>query len=115
MIPADAPQAPLVFHCRLRTESSDQSWIGRIRSIRDYGSHREIELSSRSALTLIVGAYTHGHFLSVPEYGVGCGLAQYDDVFWNQEQLSRLLSIVDAVTIAEALRFLDQHGLLENT
>ncbi len=115
MIPVDDSQAPLVFQCRLRTNNSDQSWLGRIRSLRDYGSHREIELSSRSALTLIVGAYTHGHFLSVPEYGVGCGLAQYDDVFWNQEQLSRWLSVVDAVTIAEALRFLDAQGLLGNT
>ena len=115
MIPVDDSEAPLVFRCYLRTENSEQSWNGRIRSLRDYGSHQEIVLSSRSAVTLIVGAYTHGHFLSVPEYGIGCDLAQYDDVFWNRERLSRLLSLVDAVTIAEALRFLDQQGLLENT
>ncbi len=101
-----------LFQCRMVRNGIDQTWDGRIRSICNYGSHQEIAISSRSGLTLIVGAYSHGNFLSVPDYGVGCGLAHYSDAFWNQEQLSRLLPDIDAVTIAEALRFLDKHGLL---
>ena len=52
-----------------------------------------------STMTIIIGDYCNGHFLCVPDLDVGCPLADWDDLFWNFERLSRLLNPVDAITI----------------
>jgi hypothetical protein len=33
------------------------------------------------------GKYTNGRFVSIPSYGVGKNLADYNDYFWNKKIL----------------------------
>ena len=64
-----------------------------------------MEVSAREAFFyLIFGQYSHGgNYLCIPNWDVGSELADYSDIFWNTERLSRRLKPVDAVTVARAL------------
>ncbi|HZJ83164.1 MAG TPA: DUF6618 family protein [Clostridia bacterium] len=103
---------PLSFHCISHIDESPQEWDGIIGNIVCHGSHYEINIQSRSGITIIVGKYTCGGFLSIPSYGVGSELASFGDYFWNLEQLLQVTNPVDAVTIAQALRVLHQKCIL---
>lgn len=64
----------------------------------------ELIISGRgSMMTVILGKYSGGGCLCIPEIGIGSPLSRLDDTFWNFEQLSRLISRTDAATIAYAL------------
>jgi hypothetical protein len=97
---------PVDFHCREKIGKRYEEWDGYVKSIRNYGSHYEIQVQSRSGFIIIVGNYAYGFFISIPAFGIGCDLSNYSDYFWNNEQLARLMSPVDAATVAEALRTL---------
>ena len=65
---------------------------------------KELLISGRGSLyTVILGKYTSGHFLCIPELGIGCPLSRLSDVFWNFERLCELICRTDAATIAYAL------------
>ena len=54
---------------------------------------------------VIFGNWKNGHFLSIPNWGVGCDLAPCKDRFWNTESISKskLISYEDACAVANAL------------
>ena len=56
-----------------------------------------------SSYRVIIGFYSLGCFLCVPEMDMGCPLADWSDLFWNQERIAQSLGQADAVTIATAL------------
>ena len=60
----------------------------------------------------MIGKYVNGAFISIPAFGVGCDLSSYNDYFWNNEKLARLMNPVDAATIAEALRTLHKNNYI---
>lgn len=92
-----------VFKCTLTTESSSESWIGRIIKIINHGSHHEIKIESRSGITVIVGSTEQGNFACIPDWNAGCHLSNLKDKFWNEERLSSILGEVDGITVAAAL------------
>ncbi|MBQ6500219.1 MAG: hypothetical protein IJI87_02360 [Mogibacterium sp.] len=57
---------------------------------------------------LIFGSQTNGGFLCVPNWFVGCEIADLDDVSWNMDSLldcdARVLEYEDASAIAWALK-----------
>ncbi len=57
-----------------------------------------------SAFDVIIGKHNGGNFLCIPAIDVGCGLASFNDAFWNKEKLSKFVSETDAATIARALQ-----------
>lgn len=64
----------------------------------------ELVISGRGSMyTVILGEYSSGNYLCIPEQGVGCPLGPLSDTFWNFEQLSRLICRTDAATIVNAL------------
>lgn len=70
--------------------------------------HLGIECNG-SYYSVIFGEYVNGGFFSIPNWSAGGELADFSDVFWNAERISRSLS--DKKTgqvIAEAIR--DQMG-----
>lgn len=68
----------------------------------------ELLISGRGSLyTVLVGEYSSGHYLCIPEQGIGCPLGGLSDTFWNFEQLSALICRTDAATIISAL---DDYG-----
>ena len=64
----------------------------------------ELAISGRGSMyTVILGEYSSGSYLCIPEQGIGCPLGSLSDTFWNFEQLSRLICRTDAATIVNAL------------
>jgi len=100
---------PITFHCREKIGRKYEEWDGYVKRIYNHGSHYEIQIESRSGFVFIVGNYLNGAFISIPVFGVGCDLAGYSDYFWNNEQLARFMSPIDAATIAETLRTLSKN------
>ncbi len=88
------------FTCNYKNEK----WQGKIGSVYNHGSHYEMKIESRSGITILLGESNAGHFLSAPDFGAGCHLADLSDKFWNSEQLIRVLGPIDGITVAEALK-----------
>lgn len=56
--------------------------------------------------SVIFGRYVNGGFFSIPDFGVGCELSDFTDIFWNTESLCKVLKSkrvakVIAMAIAE--------------
>jgi len=100
---------PLPFHCRKKIGRKYEEWGGYVKNIINHGSHYEIYVESRSNFVFIVGKYINGSFISIPSFGIGSDLSNYNDYFWNNERLSLFMSHVDASTIAEVLRVLSRN------
>lgn len=64
---------------------------------------------------LIFGKQINGRFLCIPNWFIGCELASYDDVHWNEESLSeatefsRTINYNDVSAICYALKTLKPH------
>lgn len=104
--------SPVPFHCREKIGRKYEEWDGYVKHFRNYGSHCEIQIESRSGFVFMVGNYVNGSFISIPAFAIGSDLASYNDYFWNNERLARLMNKVDAATVAEALRTLYKKGYL---
>lgn len=64
----------------------------------------ELLISGRGSLyTVLVGEYSSGYYLCIPEQGIGCPLGHLSDTSRNLEQLSALICRTDAATIISAL------------
>lgn len=54
---------PIEFKCIL----GNKGWNGKITKIIDYGSHKELQIQSRSGITVIVGKTQSGNFCYIPD------------------------------------------------
>lgn len=53
---------------------------------------REITVNHNgNSYHIIYGEQINGGFCCIPNWGIGCELAEFWDVFWNTESLSRAL------------------------
>lgn len=94
----------MVFKCVLKTHSDEaETWNGFITNLSEYGSFYELRIESRSKILVLFGKTSYGYFACIPDFGVGCHLADLRDRFWNEEQLSHILGPVDGLTVANAL------------
>jgi len=93
----------LSFTCRMRTGDGIECWDGIIPRLKDYGSHYEIRIESRSGIMVIFGKTSNGGFACMPDHAVGCHLSDLTDKFWNTERLVPILGEVDGITVAQAL------------
>jgi len=83
-----------------------RAWSGSIVNFEKHGSHYEFTIQSRSSITVVFGKTSLGYFACMPDFNVGCHLANLNDVFWNTDRLTKVLGVVDGVTVACALLFL---------
>ena len=96
------------FVCVSRKHS--ESWPGMIRSLKNHGSHWEMQIQSRSSIHVLLGNCEYGWFASIPSYNAGCYLSTPDDLFYNTEQLSRVMkNKVDGLTVATAIKAIREH------
>jgi len=72
----------------------------------------ELKIDSRSGLYVIVGDTGYGHFICLPDWGVGSLLSDYSDLCWNKERLVELLGLVDGITVACALKAAHKVGMI---
>ena len=93
-----------VFECKWKTQSRYERWPATITYMKNYGSHYEFMIISRSSIRVIIGRSTSGNFACIPDFDVGCHLSDLDDIFWNKEKLTKALGKVDGITVAYALQ-----------
>jgi hypothetical protein len=92
------------FVCTYNTKKSMTRWTGIITNCKGNEQRCEFELQSRgSYYHVIIGKHDYGRYVCIPNWDVGCELADYADTFWNTERLSKQLKTVDAITIATAI------------
>jgi hypothetical protein len=99
------------FKCELTKKNSHKKeyWTGEISYWKDYGSHYELQINSRSRILVLLGHTSYGNFACIPDLGVGCYLSDLNSIFYNSEKLSHILGKVDGITVANAIaRFYDE-------
>lgn len=89
----------ITFECK----DDEETWLGTINHLNNYGNYYEIRIESRSSIQVIFGESSSGGFACMPDFNVGCHLTHLKDQFWNTEKLTRILGKVDGITVAEAL------------
>ena len=93
------------FICANKTGKRLIKWSGIITNLKGSARQCEFEVQSRgSYYHVIIGKHDYGHYVCVPNWNVGCELADYSDLFWNTERLSKQLRTADAITVATAIR-----------
>ena len=93
----------MTFECIWKTQTRYDRWIGTIGYMKNYGSHFEFQIISRSSIRVIIGCSTSGTFACIPDFDVGCHLSDLNDIFWNKEKLTKVLGKIDGITVAYAL------------
>jgi len=96
----------MIFECINQRKNRSEKWTGKIVGFKDYGTHYEIRIESRSGILVLFGRTAQGAFACMPDFGAGCHLVSPRDLFWNMEQLVRVLGKVDGITVAYALNAL---------
>ena len=93
------------FKCELtkRNSRKKEYWNGHISNWKDFGSHYELEINSRSRIHVLIGQTSYGNFACMPDFDAGCHLSELDDIFYNTEKLCRVLGKVDGITVANAI------------
>jgi hypothetical protein len=72
-------------------------------------TYYEVRVSARgSDFHVIVGSYTYGRYLCVPNWDFGCALSGLNDRFWNEERIRGHIRKVDAATLACAISHLEE-------
>lgn len=94
---------PIVFRCSLPGNS--RGWEGRAEMVRQGNSMAELIIAGRgSRMNAVIGKYSSGQYICIPDLDTGCPLSSLADVFWNRERLSGHMPEADAITIACALK-----------
>ena len=88
----------------IETEDYPGSWVGSWELIGAGTDYEELKICGRgSCYHVVLGYYSRGNYLFIPDIDIGCALGSLKDVFWNYERLSRLLGETDAITISRGL------------
>ncbi|MDO4802401.1 MAG: hypothetical protein Q4A15_09575 [Prevotellaceae bacterium] len=99
-----------VIKCRYEYDNGEvKEWPVRWAITKRMAGATYIHIEGRGTeFDAIIGRYSSGNFICIPSIDVGCGLAPYNDTFWNMEKLSKYLGVTDAFTITKALEHFDR-------
>lgn len=97
------------YTCTITHRKRKETWRGCIHLIFKYPGLYEAEIIGRGTrFHIIAGSHRYGNYMCIPNHNVGSELSEYTDLFWNTEQLSRIMKKVDAVTVATGLCYLEK-------
>ena len=97
------------FTCRVKIENGpDEIWDGKIISHTLNKEHLEMYIESRSSLHIIIGKNMLGNYACIPNFEIGCYLSDLSDIFWNTEKLCSLIGEADGVTVATAIKYVNE-------
>lgn len=57
---------------------------------------------------VLIGSHSHGNFICIPNWEIGCELAGLSDSFWNIERLTKHVGPRNAISIAEGLKLIKE-------
>ncbi len=70
------------FQCQCKLDINTEIWKGKIKSLIDHGSFWEMEVTGRgSTLKVLFGQAEHYHWVCIPNYDVGCDMAEWNNLF----------------------------------
>lgn len=99
----------MIYECNKNLKADRRTWEGEIQLISETdGSYEAIINARGTSFHVITGKCRTGMYLCIPNHGIGCGIAEYRDVFWNKEQLSRYLNPIDTESVARGLSLLPE-------
>lgn len=85
-------------------------WTGEVKVAGQSTDMAELIIYGRgSCMNAVVGRYTNGQYICIPDLDTGCPLSRLTDIFWNRERLSGHMPEVDAITIANALKAVSEY------
>lgn len=86
-------------------------WNGSISPVDIYDGTIDIWVTARgSRFHCIIGTYSGGRYICIPELNIGTSLADLNDSYWNSEHLELAgLCPVDAASLGCALAALNQN------
>ncbi len=93
---------------------NSQQWISIIKSIKNYGSYLGCIIDGRgSSIQVYVGNADGELWVCFPISNLSSTLSNACDIFWNIENLTNIFgNVIDATTVAEAIRVLYKEGML---
>jgi hypothetical protein len=95
----------LINSINFKCTHNKTNWTGKINDFKNYGSHYEMRIESRSGITVLFGKTSMGSFACMPDFSAGCHLAELDNEFYSKQKLFNVINPVDAITVARALSF----------
>jgi len=96
------------FLCEFKNQKNKRKWPATITNFIDYGSHYEMRIESLSGITALFGKTSLGTFVCLPDFRVGCHLADLNNENYTTDKLSGVINLTDAVTVAKAFCNLSQ-------
>lgn len=93
------------FTCAINEDNNHStSWTGTLELLTEKAPYEAVVNSRGNYYHFIYGKYANGYYISIPEWYIGCPMADYRDVFWNKSSLKEAgMSPHDAETIARAV------------
>lgn len=86
----------------------DDIWEFDLSLLQSHDNYYDAMVSARGySYHIIVGTHAYGGFLCIPNFGIGCELASFSDVFWNQESIALHLAHEEATYLALAIKHLE--------
>ena len=76
------------FVCKRKVKYEGlETWDGTIEIVSVKRSLIETIIQGRgSTMRVLIGDYSYGHFVCIPDLNVGCPFASWGDEFWNYEK-----------------------------
>jgi hypothetical protein len=86
----------------------DDLWEFDLRILESHQHYYDLMVAANGfSYHIIVGSHAYGGFICIPNLGIGCELASFCDIFWNQESIARHLAPDNATYLALAIKQLD--------
>lgn len=97
------------YECVGLSNTKPKRWDASV-SILRFEDPCEFSVKARgSSFQVILGNYEHGIYICIPNYDVGCDLTDLTDSICNMNRLcSAGLSLVDAISVADAISAIDE-------
>jgi len=100
------------FKCELRKDYKVvKKWQAEFESIRIYKEHFEFVILSQKIIHGIIGETFRGKFASFPDFKVSCLIYNFRERFDNFENLSKVLTDIDAATVESALFYIGKYHI----
>ena len=99
----------ILYECRQQSGNRTQRWQGSLELKRRTPPYEMIVTARGSSFHILFGRYDFGNYLCIPNWDVGCELADIGDICWNCERLTRQLKKVDATSVVYALAAVKEH------
>lgn len=86
----------------------EESWTCEIHMLRNSEPYEMNLDTNGNRYHIIVGSHSYGNYICIPNWSIGSELASFYDIFWNTEQLMKVLSEKDATGIAQGLKIVHE-------